>query len=273
MKIEKCVCLICICLMSCSSPRKMDCKSYPSEGYIPKDLFDAVEYLNCIWSKKEKELFNKKFSEYLSERLNEDCTEYEDEIFLDEDVFLVYDIGKAIRNAWGLWSGENDLVKFFNSYGIFHPDEMSSIILTSVHRKLNKKDIDFEGQVKSCLNYWKLYQEFEEKETKRVLEAYDKYGLNDLITIHLEIFSDTDGKYASVTVGPDYEWTFNPEKDLELKGKIVQKEIVQDDTGTNVRFLIQIVDVNKEEIVIIWLGRSVKIGEIAEIDMKYLKYE
>jgi len=240
---------------ACSTQKNTNnCNSNSSEEYIPVDLYDALDYLNCQWSKKEKRKIAR--------------------IFKDDDLaYIQYEIGKSIRNNWGLWSGENDLVKFFNSHGIFYPDEMSEIILTSFLRKLNKKDIDFEGQIQSYFKLYKIWEEYDEKETKRVLEAYDKYELGDTITLYIEVTRGIDGEIATYTIGPGYEWTFSQEKDLELKGKIIQKEIFQDnETRTNVRLLIQVFDMNKTGIVnTVW--QSVKLGDTTKVELKYLKYE
>jgi len=229
--------------------------SYSSEEYIPVDLYDAIEYLNCILSKKNK----RKIVQYFE---------------TDKIIFWGYDFGKSIRNDWGLWRGENDLVIFFNSYGIFHPDEMSSIILTSFYRKMKNQEIDFEGQVKKFLDDLIIWKEHENNESKRALEAYSKYQECDLITIYMEmdlwIFNNIDNVGASVIISPGYEWTFNPEKDLELKGKILEKEIIED--STNVNLLIKVLDFNKKGMVKIY-SEDTKVGDTIEITLKYLRYE
>jgi hypothetical protein len=66
-----------------------------------------------------------------------------------------FSLGMYLRNNWGLWKGENKLVKYFNNLGIYHPDDMSSIIITSFHRHLNKKDIKLEEQIKYYQDFWK----------------------------------------------------------------------------------------------------------------------
>ena len=249
MKIEKLICIVFICLMSCVSQTKINdsCSSYPKKGYVPIDLYDAVEYLNCQWSAKDKRKIGR--------------------LLEDEAVGqLHFGTGMGIRNGWELWQGENELVKFFNSHGIFHPDDMSSIILTSFHRKLNNKGIDFESQVQYYLDYWKPIQEYEEKETKRVLAAYDKYNLGDTITIYMEM----DEGNAVVGIGSGYEWTFNPENDLEFKGKIIEKTIIED--STNVRLLTHVLHINKEGTIEI-LGKQVKLGDTIVVDLRYLRYE
>jgi len=63
-------------------------------------------------------------------------------------------MGAWIRNEWGLWKG-SPLSEHFNTMGIFHPDDMSGIIMTSLHRALNNKPLNIEGQVKYYTDYWK----------------------------------------------------------------------------------------------------------------------
>jgi len=50
--------------------------------------------------------------------------------FKDENMaYTHFGMGMWIRNNWGLWHGSS-LVDYFNQIGIFHPDDMSSIIVT-----------------------------------------------------------------------------------------------------------------------------------------------
>src|ERR1043165_5754617 len=56
-------------------------------------------------------------------------------------------LGMWVRNNWGLWAG-GELSKYFKSIGIFHPDDMSGIILTSFYRQLKGQDRQLEKQVK-----------------------------------------------------------------------------------------------------------------------------
>jgi hypothetical protein len=65
-----------------------------------------------------------------------------------------FSLGMSMRNNWGLWKGSK-LSKYFNTLGIHHPDDMSGIILTSFHRKLQGRDIDLQGQIKKAQLYWR----------------------------------------------------------------------------------------------------------------------
>lgn len=68
---------------------------------------------------------------------------------------LHHSVGRQIRNEWGLWSGESELCKRFNQVGIHHPDDMSSIILTSYHRKVHDFPPELGGQIQHYIEYWK----------------------------------------------------------------------------------------------------------------------
>jgi hypothetical protein len=63
--------------------------------------------------------------------------------------------GLWMRNTWGLWHGSR-LSRYFNGLGIYHPDDMSAIILDSYVRRLQGEDIDLRGQIKFYQLYWKL---------------------------------------------------------------------------------------------------------------------
>lgn len=66
-------------------------------------------------------------------------------------------VGRGLRNELGLWTRDDkqpDIAKYFNSIGIYHADDMSGIILTSLHRILNKKDIKLDEQVTHYRKYW-----------------------------------------------------------------------------------------------------------------------
>ena len=65
-------------------------------------------------------------------------------------------LGLWMRNNWGLWGGSR-LAKYFNGIGIFHPDDMSGIILDSFWRHLNSQPLKLEEQVAHYQRYWKVH--------------------------------------------------------------------------------------------------------------------
>jgi len=74
--------------------------------------------------------------------------------------------GMYIRNEWQLWWHEDhgydgwskDLPKlnaWFRSIGIYHADDMSAMLITTLHRKLSNKPYDIEKQVEKYHKHWK----------------------------------------------------------------------------------------------------------------------
>lgn len=103
--------------------------------YIPEHLEDCFKTLNKIYTDSVKLEISK---------LQED--EYSSGNHL-------FGIGLWMRNNWQLWGGSR-LSKYFNQIGIYHPDDMSGIILNSYHRYLNKKEIRLDEQIKFYQEYW-----------------------------------------------------------------------------------------------------------------------
>jgi len=78
-------------------------------------------------------------------------------------------LGQALRNDWYLWWNKDHafdmwpkekppIVKFFNSIGIHHADDMSGIIMVSTYRKLAGLDRKLDEQVQHYVEYWKNNQ-------------------------------------------------------------------------------------------------------------------
>jgi hypothetical protein len=65
-----------------------------------------------------------------------------------------FSLGMWLRNNWGLWKGGNELTDYFNSIGIYHADDMSSIILFCYVKLLRGDDFDFEKEIKKYKDYW-----------------------------------------------------------------------------------------------------------------------
>lgn len=85
--------------------------------------------------------------------LNKDLLEEFKNAKEDEILNYHHSIGGWMRDNWGEWPGSG-LTKYFAEMGIFHPDDITNIILTSFHRYLNKKDISLQQQIEYYQQYW-----------------------------------------------------------------------------------------------------------------------
>ena len=70
------------------------------------------------------------------------------------DRFHHFTVGMSMRNGWKLWDELSPLHKWFAERGIYHADDMSGIIFTSLYRAMNSKPIGFSEQVKYYRDYW-----------------------------------------------------------------------------------------------------------------------
>jgi hypothetical protein len=113
----------------------------PDGLYVPVDLEDAFVELDRMLPSKFRERFAME----------------EDEITLQH-----FGLGQWMRNFWGLWSGSR-LASYFHELGIEHPDDMSSIILTSYWRYLNAESIHLDEQVTEHQEYWRTHQTPEDR--------------------------------------------------------------------------------------------------------------
>ena len=69
--------------------------------------------------------------------------------FIRKEHFL---IGLTIRNKWGLWANSR-LCQFFESRGLFQPDEMSGVILGCFHQYVITGKYEIDKKIKYCSDY------------------------------------------------------------------------------------------------------------------------
>jgi hypothetical protein len=67
-------------------------------------------------------------------------------------------LGEWIRNSWNLWDKNSLAYQHFYKMGLWHPDDISTFILRSYHRFINKKELDLSIQIDRYIEYWKEYQ-------------------------------------------------------------------------------------------------------------------
>lgn len=99
----------------------------PGKKTKPHDLNEALTLLDQMLSDSSKNEIKK-----LKER--------------DFVVNAHFGLGRELRNKWSLWK-RKPLSKYFNSIGVYHPDDMSAIILTSYYRQLNGLPVNLEQQI------------------------------------------------------------------------------------------------------------------------------
>lgn len=104
------------------------------EKYIkPKNINALISYCETQWMQEEKDSF---------------CAMPEATAIKHSHYW--YDTW--INKMWGILVNDSGVTANFNAYGIEYNEDKWLIILTSLHRKLNKRDIDLTAQIKEVKN-------------------------------------------------------------------------------------------------------------------------
>ncbi|HAH51591.1 MAG TPA: hypothetical protein DCL80_10140 [Balneola sp.] len=109
-------------------------KSHIDGTYIPRNLNEAIVEIDKDLNDSLKTVFKNQTEEEFTTQSH-------------------FGTGLYIRNEWNLWGGSR-LSRYFNRKDIFHPDDMSGIILTSYHRHLTGKEINLIEQINYYKKYW-----------------------------------------------------------------------------------------------------------------------
>ena len=162
-------------------------KSYP-EKYAPKNIIDAINYMDYKWTNDEKEKFKNK---------NEQ----------DATLELHFSYGMWLRNTW-LRHGNPKLAAYFYKKKVFAMDDMSSIILKAFHRKLKHKRLDLNKIFKQYKVKWRNGKPYRKIYKDSIDKIIDSYQINDTITF----------KYYTTVIGVSPEET---EKYGDCKSKAI----------------------------------------------------
>nr|WP_293311851.1 DUF6794 domain-containing protein [Pedobacter sp. UBA5917] len=180
-----------------------------------------------------------------------------------------FSTGMWIRNKW-LWGNRNPpLINYFKSLGLNHPDDISSVIITSLHRELNGKNIDLEGQIKVYLDYWKTISDCDSKQSEIALSTFKQFNKGDKVSIYMPVPEDQDGRNAVYYMCPNENWTFDGKKDLKIEGIVVKKYNIN--SPKNVFFKVRITSLNRNDTEI--LMKKVSVGDDYDFSLSGLKVE
>lgn len=170
--------------------------------YIPKNLDECFVQINTFWNDSTKiQVKNWEENEFTAN--------------------AHFGFGMWMRNNWRLWGGSR-LSKYFNELEIFHPDDMSGIILVSYHRFLNNKEIKLQEQIKKYKDYW---ENSKKEEFKRKQKEFSEYKIGAMLEFHYEngfVSKEQEDKYDDDTCIAKGIVTERNEKDFLIRVKIIE---------------------------------------------------
>lgn len=178
-----------------------------------------------------------------------------------------FSTGLWIRNNWIRGKRNPPLIKYFKSIGLYNPDDISGVILSSYHRKLNNKPLNLEVQVNEYTAYWKTFGDCESIARSQAVKIYTKHKVGDKITIRMSVYSSEDGsRNATIFECPNPTWKFDPKKDLQIEGVITDK--YNTNAADNVFFKVHIDHANLKNLEVI--GKPLIIGEELDFSLNHL---
>lgn len=178
--------------------------------YIPKDLDDAINSLNKIYS----------------DSLKVEITRLTEKDYVRGN--YRFGVGLWMRNNWQLWGGSR-LSKYFRDNKISHPESMSVVILESFYRTLKNEDIRFEEQVKEYVETEEKAQADELKRKKKELEdkktAFAEFEIGDVLEFNY-----------------NYEFASQSQEDKWINDTCLVKGILIEKDAENFKIKVKVVE-------------------------------
>jgi len=193
--------------------------------YIPFNLYDSFVQIDSFFSDSTKLKIKQQ-------------TELE---FLGHHHF---GLGMWMRNNWGLWKGSRLWLYFYNK-GVPHPDNISTLILTSYHRKVNDKQINFTDEVNEIVESIKEAKKLDNKIRSLGAQISSKYQIGDSITFEMPIDEDAKGTFL---YGCPPSLISLPRTDsmLQIRGLVKNKRFIENDSVA--AFTIEVLDLSRTDL-------------------------
>jgi hypothetical protein len=138
-------------------------------GQMPKDLKECNEYFNS--------------------NLKQDEIEHIRFLTLDQLSELHFTLGLFIRNNWIHGNRNPELINYFQTKDLYHPDDISSVIIKSYWHYLNNKEFNLNTEIEFYQEYWEKAIELEKKDIENRTNAETKFNsaFKDIIYNNIEV--------------------------------------------------------------------------------------
>lgn len=228
----------------------ISCNGQEKKITKPKNLEEGLTYFQQTWTKKQLEDF----------RLKDEAKALAD---------VHFTAAMWVRNEWVRGDRNKEFTRYFNDLGIYSPDDISSILFTSLHRRLNGKDIELNKQIEEYKKYWDTIDNCEQKQKDNALAFYNNHKISDTINIYMPVDTSSGNRNAVIYSCPTTDWTFNKLVDLKFSAIILDKYNIN--STTNVFFKVKILKMNFPTTQI--LMETVTEGNEIDLNLTGLKIE
>lgn len=203
-------------------------------------LYKVMEKLENSWTDEQIRGFKK------SQYYNKSNADFESNLNI---------ISKELNNQ-----KDSTLLKYFYSKDIRQQNHMFSIVLNTLHNKLNNEPLNIEKQFKDIYTIEKDNYLSENENKKRAVKYYKKYMVGDTIFIRMPIRNNSAFEYGR---HKDNNWIYNDNYDLLVKGLILEKK---DYKFYGKVFHVKVLTMNKENVKILY--QTVKENEEITVNLE-----
>lgn len=228
----------------------VSCKGQDNTLTKPENLEEGITYFQQIWTKEQLEEFGLK----------------------DEGKALAdveFAAAMWVRNEWVRGDRNKEFTKYFNDLGIYAPNDISSILFTSLHRRLNGKDIELNKQIEEYKKYWETINNCRQEQKDKAVELYNNHKISDTINIYMPVDTSSGNRNAVIYSCPTTDWSFNKSVDLKFLAIILDKYSIN--SATNVFFKVKIQKMNFPKTQI--LMKTVTEGNEIDLNLTGLKID
>lgn len=154
----------------------------------------------------------------------------------------------------------------FEKYRILNDNERSHIVLYYWHQKLNSEPYLLEEHLKMIYERNTLTEE-KVKEIEKIAKTnFSKFDIGDTLLVKYSVSILENGhrhafKYSDSTVF----WEFNIDKDLAIKGIIINKEFFKDGKIDDYNFDLKVIDLNRFDTY--FFMKRIEKGDTIDIDL------
>jgi hypothetical protein len=146
--------------------------------------------------------------------------------------------GLWIRNNWGLWQ-ESRLWMYFYNKGISHPDDISSLILKSYHRKITNNPLLLHEEISEIREAMEENKQINQKEKDRAIFISQQVEKGDSIKFQIPIDSESNTTffygYPALVFADQSELR---DSMIIIQGLVMEKTTTETDSISNYRIKI-----------------------------------
>lgn len=224
---------------------------------MKKIIFTCIAIL--LFSCKSERVIDNIFDKIIDDLGKEKVYEFssQEEKKAVSDLYMTY--GITFRNEY--LKKNSPILKYFNKKGVDDIYSICHIIFSSLHRKLNKKPLNINNQIRTFNEFKNEDLNCKKSNKYRAENYFNNYKERDTIVVRMQI-RDGNNAIEKMCLGSERNnWIFSNSEDLLVTGIINHKN------DSTLSFSVRVLELNKKGVKV--LMRDVNKEDIIDFDLRY----